>query len=155
MATTRRASKRRGEYVSTSGLSTVVMFFLVPQVRIPKRLDVARAAERWSGRLPAPNTDRSDGPLATIGGAKVLGRNDIGHLARGMSADFIAFNIERKPFVGAHADPVAALILCQNHYVDYSYVNGRMVVDEGRLVSVDYDALAEKTRKAALMLSEK
>ncbi len=48
MATTRKASKRRGEYVSTSGLTTVVMFFLVPQVRMPKRLDVARAAERWS-----------------------------------------------------------------------------------------------------------
>ena len=52
MASTRKASKRRGEYVSTSGLATVVMFLLVPQVRMPKRLDVARAAERWSGRLP-------------------------------------------------------------------------------------------------------
>jgi len=36
-----------------SGLTTVVMFLLVPQVRIPKRLDVRRAAERWSRRLPA------------------------------------------------------------------------------------------------------
>jgi hypothetical protein len=35
------------------GLTTVVMFVLVPQVKLPKRLDVARAAERWSGQLPA------------------------------------------------------------------------------------------------------
>ena len=47
----RRATDRaraRGE-----GLTTVVMFLLVPQVKLPKRLDVARAAERWSGQLPA------------------------------------------------------------------------------------------------------
>ena len=35
-----------------AGLSTVVMFLLVPQVKLRKRLNVARAAERWSGQLP-------------------------------------------------------------------------------------------------------
>ena len=35
------------------GLTTVVMFLLVPQVKLRKRLDVARAAERWSAQLPA------------------------------------------------------------------------------------------------------
>jgi hypothetical protein len=35
------------------GLTTVVMFLLVPQVKLRKRLDVARAAERWSGQLAA------------------------------------------------------------------------------------------------------
>lgn len=43
------ASARR----SGRGLATVVMFVLVRQVRIPRRLDVKRAAERWSRRLPA------------------------------------------------------------------------------------------------------
>jgi hypothetical protein len=38
---------------SGQGLTTVVMFLLVPQVKLPKRLDVARAAERWSAQLPA------------------------------------------------------------------------------------------------------
>jgi hypothetical protein len=38
---------------SGHGLTTVVMFLLVPQVKLSKRLDVARAAERWSGQLPA------------------------------------------------------------------------------------------------------
>ena len=35
------------------GLTTVVMFMLVPQVKLPKRLDVAGAAERWLAQLPA------------------------------------------------------------------------------------------------------
>ena len=35
-----------------AGMATVVMFILVPQVKMPKRLDVKRAAERWAGRLP-------------------------------------------------------------------------------------------------------
>src|ERR671911_9360 len=46
----RRATERaraRGD-----GLATVVMFLLVPQVKLRKRLDVARAAERWSAQLP-------------------------------------------------------------------------------------------------------
>jgi Family of unknown function (DUF6441) len=47
----RRATDRtRG---SGQGLATVVMFLLVPQVKLRKRLDVARAAERWSAQLPA------------------------------------------------------------------------------------------------------
>jgi hypothetical protein len=46
----RRATERARR--SGQGLTTVVMFLLVPQVKLPKRLDVARAAERWSGQLP-------------------------------------------------------------------------------------------------------
>jgi cytosine/adenosine deaminase-related metal-dependent hydrolase len=91
--------------------------------------------------------------IATVGGANALSRDDIGYLARGMSADFIAFDTQRRPFVGAHADPVAALILCQTDYVDYSFVNGRKVVDQGRLTTVDYGDLAERTREAAIRLS--
>ena len=47
----RRATDRARH--SGQGLSTVVMFLLVPQVKLSKRLDVARAAERWSAQLPA------------------------------------------------------------------------------------------------------
>jgi hypothetical protein len=47
----RRASDRARS--SGQGLTTVVMFLLVPQVKLSKRLDVARAAEHWSAQLPA------------------------------------------------------------------------------------------------------
>jgi cytosine/adenosine deaminase-related metal-dependent hydrolase len=91
--------------------------------------------------------------MATLGGARVLGRDDIGHLAPEMSADFVAFDTLANPWVGSHADPVAALILCQTDRVEYSFVNGRKIIDQGRLTTVDYDLLAEKTRKAAIKLS--
>jgi hypothetical protein len=38
---------------SGQGATTVVMFVLVPQVKLRKRLDVERAAEHWSAQLPA------------------------------------------------------------------------------------------------------
>ena len=47
----RRATERARR--SGQGLTTVVMFLLVPQVKLGKRLDVARAAEHWSAQLPA------------------------------------------------------------------------------------------------------
>jgi hypothetical protein len=47
----RRATDRARR--SGQGLTTVVMFVLVPQVKLRKRLDVARAAEHWSAKLPA------------------------------------------------------------------------------------------------------
>jgi hypothetical protein len=46
----RRATERARR--SGQGLTTVVMFLLVPRVKLPKRLNVARAAERWSAQLP-------------------------------------------------------------------------------------------------------
>jgi Family of unknown function (DUF6441) len=45
----RRATDRTRQ--SGQDLTTVVMFLLVPQVKLPKRLDVARAPEHWSARL--------------------------------------------------------------------------------------------------------
>jgi hypothetical protein len=47
----RRATDRARR--SGQGLTTVVMFLLVPQVKLSKRIDVARAAEHWSAQLPA------------------------------------------------------------------------------------------------------
>ena len=91
--------------------------------------------------------------IATRGGAKALGRDDIGYLAPGMSADFIALDTERKAFVGANADPVAALVLCHNDHVDHSWVNGRQVVEDGRISTIDYPVLAKQTREAAIRLA--
>lgn len=75
--------------------------------------------------------------LATRGGAAVLGRDDIGYLAPGMSADFIAINLNRIAFAGALHDPVAAVLLCGPRGVDWSVINGKVVVENGRLTTVD------------------
>lgn len=78
--------------------------------------------------------------LATRGGAQVLGRADIGQLAPGMAADFIAVDIDRPEFAGAH-DVVAALLLCDVGRVDYSCINGRWVVREGRFLPFELGPL--------------
>jgi len=90
--------------------------------------------------------------VATLGGARVLGREDVGYLAPGMSADFIAVNIDRPQLAGAHHDLVAALIFCYVDAVDYSFINGRKVVDQGRLTSIDLPALVERHNRLATQL---
>jgi 8-oxoguanine deaminase len=93
--------------------------------------------------------------LATLGGARVLGRDDIGALAPGMAADFIAFNVDRPAFAGAHHDIVAALVLCQVESVDYSFINGKKVVDNGILTTLELGALVENNNRlsAQMMVS--
>ena len=89
--------------------------------------------------------------LATRGGAKVLGRDDIGYLSAGMSADFIVLSVDKPQFAGAW-DPVAAVILCQIDSIDFSFINGRKVVDAGRLATADMPVLVERTQAAALAI---
>ena len=75
--------------------------------------------------------------LATLGGAAVLGRDDIGALAPGMAADFIGYRLERLDFAGATHDPLASLVFCTPVNVDLSVVNGRLRVQEGQIVDLD------------------
>ncbi len=93
--------------------------------------------------------------VTTIGGARVLGRDNIGYLAPSMSADFIAVNVDRPQFAGAHHDLVAALIFCYVDAVDYSFINGKKVVDQGHLTTLDLPALVEKQNRLARQLVER
>jgi cytosine/adenosine deaminase-related metal-dependent hydrolase len=115
----------------------------------------ARAAcllARVGAQDAAAMTARGALELATLGGARVLGRDDIGGLAPGMAADFIAVNIDRPAFAGAQHDPVAALVLGQVDAVDYSFIHGRRVVDQGRLTTVDLPVLVEQTNRLSARL---
>src|SRR5690606_10496272 len=78
--------------------------------------------------------------IATRGSAAVLGRDDVGYLAPGMSADFIALNLNHIDYAGAWHDPAAAVLFCGPRGVDWSIINGRVVVDNGRLTTVDLAA---------------
>jgi 8-oxoguanine deaminase len=89
--------------------------------------------------------------LGTRGGAAVLGRNDIGSLEAGKCADFFAVNLNQLGFAGMH-DPVSAVVFGQPVNVDYTVVNGKFVVKEGQLATVDRDQLIEKHNKAAKRL---
>jgi cytosine/adenosine deaminase-related metal-dependent hydrolase len=89
--------------------------------------------------------------LGTRGGAAVLGRNDIGSLEAGKCADFFAVNLNQLGFAGMH-DPVSAIVFGQPVNVDYTVVNGKFVVKEGQLVTVDCRQLIERHNKAAKRL---
>jgi cytosine/adenosine deaminase-related metal-dependent hydrolase len=97
----------------------------------------------------AAMTAREALEIATLGGAEVLGRDDIGSIAPGMSADLIAINLDRPAFAGAGHDPVAALILCQLDAVDYSFINGRKVVDRGVLTTLELPRVLRQTQRLA------
>lgn len=75
--------------------------------------------------------------LATRGGAAVFGRYDIGRLAVGCAADLIAIDLNRIEYAGALHDPLAAIVFCAPAGVDFSMINGRIVVDRGRLTTAD------------------
>jgi len=94
-------------------------------------------------------TGREALEMATLGGAKVLGREDIGSLQPGKCADFIAFRLSRLEFAGALHDPVAALVFCQPVSVDYNYVHGQPVISDGNLTNLDVNKLVEAHNQAA------
>jgi len=90
--------------------------------------------------------------IATLGGAAVLGRDDVGSLAPGMSADFICIDIDTPALAGAQQDPVAALVLCQVDSVDYSFIHGRRVVDAGRVTTLDLPRVVERVNRLSAAL---
>lgn len=87
--------------------------------------------------------------VATRGGAQVLGRDDIGFLAPGMAADFIAIDCDRPSFAGAMHDPVAAVIFNHCDRVDYSFINGKKIVDRGQILTVDLARLVHEANRMA------
>jgi 8-oxoguanine deaminase len=91
--------------------------------------------------------------LATRGGARVLGRDDIGHLAPGMAADIVAFSLDDTGYAGSEHDPLAALVLCAPTRVDLSLIHGRVVVRDGHLTTLDLPPIVERHRAFARALA--
>ncbi len=90
--------------------------------------------------------------LATRGGAATLGRTDIGSLEVGKSADLIAINLNRLNYAGAGHDPVAAAVFCHNFSVDLSIIHGRVVVEQGQLLSLDMTKPLQRHREISKMM---
>lgn len=103
---------------------------------------------------PDAMTAREALEIATLGGARVLGRDDIGRLAPGMAADFVAFDTRGIGMAGGLHDPVAALVFCNPGQAAYSVVNGRVVVREGRLATLDLPSLVTRHNALARQLAE-
>jgi cytosine/adenosine deaminase-related metal-dependent hydrolase len=103
---------------------------------------------------PAAMTARQALEIATLGGAKVLNRDDIGALKPGMAADIVMFSLDQIGFAGAWHDPVAALVFCTPSKAAYSIINGRVVVRNGELASVDLPIVLERHNQLAFDLAE-
>jgi 8-oxoguanine deaminase len=115
-----------------------------------------------TGQAVAPHIDEAEDLLtarqalemATIGGARVLGRSDIGAIRPGMCADFIAIDLNRIEYAGAGHDPVAAVVFCDPVGVDFNYVHGKPVVKDGQILTLELPALVESHILAARRLAE-
>jgi len=101
---------------------------------------------------PSLLTARQALELATRGGADVLGRSDIGSLETGKCADFIAIKLDKLEYAGALHDPVAAAVFCAPQHVDWNVIGGKVIVQDGQLLTVDVPKLVEKHNRAAARL---
>jgi cytosine/adenosine deaminase-related metal-dependent hydrolase len=119
----------------------------------PNRYQIVKPGERggFAGHAGALSP-RQVLEMATRGGAAVLGRDDIGYLAPGMSADFVAINLNQIALAGAVHDFVAALVLCQPQDVDYSVINGRFIVKEGRILTINSREVIKRHNEISLQM---
>jgi cytosine/adenosine deaminase-related metal-dependent hydrolase len=86
--------------------------------------------------------------LATVGSAACLGRSDLGTLQPGKAADAAIFALNDVGYSGA-GDPIGALLLCQPTRVDTLIINGKVVVEQGRLKTLNLKPILEAHRKKA------
>jgi 8-oxoguanine deaminase len=89
--------------------------------------------------------------MATVEGARCLGRDDIGTLQPGKRADLALFDLRGLGYSGA-GDPVSALLLCAPASVDTLVVEGRIVVEGGELKTLSLEPVIARHRRLAAKL---
>jgi len=105
---------------------------------------VARGADAMSAREVLE--------IATLGGAQVLGRDDLGSVEPGKRADLAIWDMRGVEAAGSW-DPVAALVLCGPRRVRHLVVEGRQVVRDGQMVTLDLPRVLERQRRMAVRLA--
>ena len=84
---------------------------------------------------------------ATIGGAKALGRDDLGRLAPGCTADISIFNLGGLT-AGPIDDPMRTFVhFRRGRDCDTVLVDGKVVVEDGRVVGIDEENLAHRSQQ--------
>ena len=89
--------------------------------------------------------------IATLGGARVLGRSDCGSLEPGKRADVAVWDMRGVEAAGSW-DPVGALLLCGPTRVRHLFVEGRQVVRDGQMVTIDLPRVVERQNRLAARL---
>jgi cytosine/adenosine deaminase-related metal-dependent hydrolase len=94
--------------------------------------------------------------LGTMGGARVLGRDDLGSLEPGKAADMIGIDLDRLEFAGAAChDPMGALLMCTPPTVDFSIIDGRIVVQDGQIPGYDLERAVARQNELALEMVQR
>ena len=118
---------------------------LVAEARMAMLLQrVARGADAMSAREALE--------IATLGGAQVLGRDDLGALEPGKRADLAIWDMREVEAAGSW-DPVAALVLCGPTRVRHLVVEGRQVVRDGQMATLDLAPVLDRQRRLAARLA--
>ena len=109
-----------------------------------------------------PEADNGDGKwmtaretleIATLGGARVLGRADIGSLEPGKCADFFSLDLHTIGYAGGLHDPVAAVLFCAPQPAVHTVINGKVVVRDGEIVTMDMGPVIETHNRCARALT--
>ena len=88
--------------------------------------------------------------LATHNGTKVLNFSKLGKIEEGWGADLVLFDVHKLEYAGSLSDPLAALLFAGvNHQSECTIINGRVVVERGKLTGVDEAELTEKANRIA------
>ena len=102
-----------------------------------------------AGALTAENAFE----LCIKGGAKILNYKKIGTIKEGYLADLALFNINKLEYTGSLSDPLAALIFTGiSHQTEYTIVNGKIVVEKGKLIGEDEEVIIKKGNEIAARL---
>ena len=91
--------------------------------------------------------------MATIDGARALGwDNEIGSLETGKKADFVLFNLRDTEWI-PYANPVNAMVWSASpRSILETWVNGKVLFRDGKVLNVDEDSLYEEARDRAVRI---
>jgi cytosine/adenosine deaminase-related metal-dependent hydrolase len=114
---------------------------LIAEARMALLLQrVAKGADAMSAREALE--------IATLGGAQVLGRDDLGAIEPGKRADLAIWDLRGIEAAG-NWDPVASLVLCGPTRVRHLIVDGRQVVKDGQMATLDLPRVLERQHHLA------
>ena len=86
-------------------------------------------------------------------GSKGSWCTDIGSLAPGKCADFFSINLHTVDYAGALTDPVSAVVFCAPQKAQYTVINGRIVVDNSRIATIDMGPVVEEHNRWSLEIA--
>jgi len=91
--------------------------------------------------------------LGIENGARILNFKKLGKIKEGWLADIAVFNLNKLEYTGSLSDPLAALLFSGiTHQTEYTIVNGKVVVEKGKLTGEDENLIITRGNELAKRL---